>query len=48
MARKGNLIPLRLDLNRSLDPSRFSEGDRNSHRSVRLFLIFVCPFKKKA
>ena len=48
MARKGNPISVRLDLNRSSDPSRFSEGDRESHRmgSVRLFLIFVCPPKK--
>ena len=47
MARKGNPISVRLDLNRSSDPSRFSEGDRESHRmgSVRLFLIFVCPPK---
>ena len=46
--RKGNPISVRLDLNRSSDPSRFSEGDRESHRmgSVRLFLIFVCPTKK--
>ncbi|KAF8690480.1 hypothetical protein HU200_040835 [Digitaria exilis] len=49
MARKANLISLRLYLNRSSDPSRFSEADRNSRMgSVRLFLIFVCPFKKKA
>ncbi|KAG2481792.1 hypothetical protein PVAP13_J220901 [Panicum virgatum] len=43
MARKGNPISVRLDLNRSSDPSRFSEGDRESHRmgSVRLFLIFM-------
>ena len=43
MARKGNPISVRLDLNRSSDPSRFSEGDRESHRMgpVRLFLIFV-------
>jgi hypothetical protein len=49
MARKGNPISVRLDLNRSSDPSRFSEGDRESHRmgSVRLFLIFVCPPKKR-
>lgn len=32
MARKGNPISVRLDLNRSSDPSRFSEGDRESHR----------------
>ena len=43
MARKGNPISVRLDLNRSSDPSRFSEGDRESHRMgpVHLFLIFV-------
>jgi hypothetical protein len=48
MAQKGNPISVRLDLNRSSDPSRFSEGDRESHRMglVRLFLIFVCPPKK--
>lgn len=42
MARKGNPISVRLDLNRSSDPSRFSEGDRESHRMgpVRFFLIF--------
>jgi hypothetical protein len=49
MARKGNPISVRLDLNRSSDPSRFSEGDRESHRmgSVRLFLIFVCPPRRE-
>lgn len=48
MARKGNPISVRLDLNRSSDPSRFSEGDRESHRMgpVRLFLIFVPYFTK--
>lgn len=48
MARKGNPISVRLDLNRSSDPSRFSEGDRESHRigPVRLFLIFVPPQKE--
>ncbi|RWR88697.1 ribosomal protein S3 mitochondrion [Cinnamomum micranthum f. kanehirae] len=35
MARKGNPISVRLDLNRSSDPSRFSEGDRESHRMGR-------------
>ncbi|KAF3774432.1 Ribosomal protein S19 [Nymphaea thermarum] len=34
MARKGNPISVRLDLNRSSDSSRFSEGDRESHRRV--------------
>ena len=50
MARKGNPISVRLDLNRSSDPSRFSEGDRESHRMgpVRLFLIFVPYEKRKA
>ncbi|KAI5311438.1 hypothetical protein L3X38_000164 (mitochondrion) [Prunus dulcis] len=32
MARKGNPMSVRLDLNRSSDSSRFSEGDRVSHR----------------
>ena len=32
MARKGNPISVRLDLNRSSDSSRFSKGDRESHR----------------
>lgn len=32
MARKGNPISVRLSLNRSSDPSWFSEGDRESHR----------------
>uniref|UniRef100_UPI0030034515 ribosomal protein S3 n=1 Tax=Trachelospermum jasminoides TaxID=69389 RepID=UPI0030034515 len=32
MARKGNPISVRLDLNRSSDSSWFSEGDRESHR----------------
>ena len=35
MARKGNPISVRLDLNRSSDSSRFSEGDRESHRTFR-------------
>jgi len=48
MPRKSNPISVRLDLNRSSDPSRFSEGDRESHRMgpVRLFLIFV-PYSKR-
>ena len=33
MARKGNLISVRLDLNCSSYSSWFSEGDRESHRS---------------
>ncbi|KAI5672942.1 hypothetical protein M9H77_13306 [Catharanthus roseus] len=32
MARKGNSISVRLDLNRSSDSSWFSEGDHESHR----------------
>jgi ribosomal protein S19 len=35
MARKGNPISVRLDLNRSSDPSRFSEGDREVTEWVR-------------
>nr|KUM48121.1 ribosomal protein S3 [Picea glauca]QHR87747.1 putative ribosomal protein S3 [Picea sitchensis] len=35
--RKVNPISVRLNLNRSSDPSRFSEGDRESHR-------VNCPF----
>nr|YP_010838094.1 ribosomal protein S19 [Apostasia shenzhenica]WGF19829.1 ribosomal protein S19 [Apostasia shenzhenica] len=54
MARKGNPISVRLDQNRSSDSSRFSEGDRESHRmgpcyyyyTIRLFLIFV-PYEKE-
>ncbi|CAN6454066.1 unnamed protein product [Victoria cruziana] len=34
MPQKGNPISIRLDLNRSSDSSRFSEGDRESHRRV--------------
>uniref|UniRef100_A0A251UQ41 Putative ribosomal protein L16, Ribosomal protein S3, Ribosomal protein L10e/L16 n=1 Tax=Helianthus annuus TaxID=4232 RepID=A0A251UQ41_HELAN len=34
MARKGNPISVRLDLNHSSDSSRFSEGNRESHRRV--------------
>ena len=34
MARKGNPISVRLDLNRSSDPSRFSEG-----RALRQFTL---------
>ncbi|KAG9140592.1 hypothetical protein Leryth_024564 [Lithospermum erythrorhizon] len=40
MARKGNPISVRLDLNRSSDSSWFSEGDRESHRIGQSFL---CP-----
>lgn len=50
MPRKGNPVSVRLDRNRSSDPSRFSEGDRESHRMgpVRLFLIFAPYSKRKA
>jgi hypothetical protein len=44
MARKGNPISVRLDLNRSSDSSWFSEGDRESHR---MGLLAVFPIKKK-
>lgn len=46
MARKGNPISVRLDLNRSSDSSRFSEGDRESHRMVQSFCLSY--IKKKA
>ena len=42
MARKGNPISVRLDLNRSSDSSWFSEGDRESHRMGQSFSS-VCP-----
>ncbi|XLR34102.1 hypothetical protein S83_062002 [Arachis hypogaea] len=42
MARKGNPISVRLDLNRSSDSSRFSEGDLESHRMGQSFPS-VCP-----
>ncbi len=45
MARKGNPISVRLDLNRSSDSSRFSEGDRESHRMGQSFSS-VCPIFK--
>ena len=45
MARKGNPISVRLDLNRSSDSSWFSEGDRESHRMGQSFPL-VCPKKK--
>ena len=41
MARKGNPMSVRLDLNRSSDSSRFSEGDRVSHRMGQFFPFFV-------
>ncbi|KAK8499257.1 hypothetical protein V6N13_035039 [Hibiscus sabdariffa] len=37
MARKGNPISVRLEKNRSSDSSRFSEGDRESHRMGQSF-----------
>ena len=45
MARIGNPISVRLDLNRSSDSSRFSEGDRESHRMGQSFPS-VCPIFK--
>ena len=45
MARKGNPISVRLDLNRSSDSSWFSEGDRESHRMGQSFPS-VFPLKK--
>ena len=47
MARKGNPISVRLDLNRSSDSSWFSEGDRESHRMGQSFPS-VCPILKKS
>jgi hypothetical protein len=49
MARKGNPISVRLDLNRSSDSSRFSEGDRESHRKgMGQSFSSVCPLLKKS
>jgi hypothetical protein len=47
MARKGNPISVRLDLNRSSDSSWFSEGDRERKVTewVSLFLQFVPDLK---
>jgi transposase len=45
MARKGNPISVRKDRNRSSDSSRFSEGDRESHRMLQ---SPVFPYSKKA
>lgn len=45
MARKGNPISVRLEKNRSSDSSRFSEGDRESHRMGQSFPS-VCPIFK--
>ena len=47
MARKGNPISVRLDLNRSSDPSRFSEGDRESHRMGQSFSSVCLIFQIK-
>ena len=47
MARKGNPISVRLDLNRSSDSSRFSEGDRESHRMGQSFPSVFPIFKMK-
>jgi hypothetical protein len=47
MARKGNPISVRLDLNRSSDSSRFSEGDRESHRMGQSFSSVCLILKKK-
>lgn len=47
MARKGNPISVRLDLNRSSDSSRFSEGDRESHRMGQSFSSVCLIFKIK-
>lgn len=48
MARKGNPISVRLDLNRSSDSSRFSEGDRESHRMGQSFpSVFLLKKEKK-
>ena len=49
MARKGNPISVRLALNRSSDSSRFSEGDRESHRKGmgQSFFFFSFSYIKK-
>lgn len=47
MARKGNPISVRLDLNRSSDSSRFSEGDRESHRMGQSFPLSYIYLKSK-
>lgn len=48
MARKGNPISVRLDLNRSSDSSRFSEGDRESHRMGQSFSLSTILNNKKS
>ncbi len=47
MARKGNPISVRLGLNRSSDSSRFSEGDRESHRMGQSFSSVCLIFQIK-
>ena len=47
MARKGNPISVRLEQNRSSDSSRFSEGDRESHRMGQSFPSVFPIFKIK-
>jgi len=47
MARKGNPISVRLGKNRSSDSSRFSEGDRESHRMGKSFPSVYPIFSKK-
>lgn len=47
MARKGNPISVRLGKNRSSDSSRFSEGDRESHRMAKSFPSVYTLFSKK-
>ena len=48
MARKGNPISVRRDLNRSSDSSRFSEGDRESHRMGQSFSLSTILNNKKS
>ncbi|KAM1263751.1 hypothetical protein ACFX2G_029334 [Malus domestica] len=48
MARRGNPISVRLDLNRSSDSSRFSEGDRESHRMGQSFSFSLSYIKNKS
>jgi hypothetical protein len=45
MARKGNPISVRLDLNRSSEESWFSEGDRESHRMAQSFPFSLLSLK---
>ena len=48
MARKGNPISVRFGKNRSSDSSRFSEGDRESHRMGKSFPSVYPIFSKKS